>query len=545
MDSEEFRDLRLRPEIEQSWTRSSICGLSASTVHHDTDLDVDVDVDSRLARAAFPVIDRLCEQINGGRVAFMLIDKSATLIKTARADNALERAMYGIGAVVGTTWSEERTGTNALATPFETKQPIFIHGHEHFIEPMKDFSCYGAPIFHPITGRLEGVLDIMADSAAESPLMIPVVDRAVAQIQEGLRSGHTRSATTLLASFEATAGASSHPVVAIGPTIVLQSAKASQILAAADLEHLRAVATDRNRGRRTSDIPITLQNGLSASVNIEDVSSSAGAVLTIQVQDRPHIPRNAAARNPFQEINTQAASLRNGTGSLLIVGESGSGRSALAHAAAGFDNMLEIHPLQKTEGETEEEIEHYLHNMTHGILLVEDIEMLSARAKTLLSAAARTSTARIIATADETRLDQISHLVARFTHRIDVRPLREVRHDLAEVIRAIRPNGPRFQFDSAAIRVLTSYAWPGNLVELSHILDTLAERAEKQVICLSDLPLHLRRSGTKSLTPWQRAARDAITYALEVKHDNKSHAADFLGISRTSLYHHMREYGLL
>jgi len=33
--------------------------------------------------------------------------------------------------------------------------------------------------------------------------------------------------------------------------------------------------------------------------------------------------------------------------------------------------------------------------------------------------------------------------------------------------------------------------------------------------------------------------------AMEIYHGNKAHAADYLGISRSTLYHHIKEYGII
>ncbi|MEN0140542.1 MAG: helix-turn-helix domain-containing protein [Rhodococcus sp. (in: high G+C Gram-positive bacteria)] len=534
---------RLRPEIEESWSRALRCGLNTSTVRQTEVLDVDLG--SRFARAAVAVVDQLCDQLAGERVAFMLTNKSARLIKTAQADTALTPAMDSIGAVVGTVWSEENTGTNALATPFETRRPIFVHGSEHYVEPMKDFSCYGAPIFDPVTGRLEGVLDIMTDSTSENALMIPVVDSAIAQIQQALRASQTRASAELLSKFETAFGAAVHPVIALGPSVVFQSAKAAQILTADDLEQLRAVVLDHAHNHTTTSTVMTLQNGLDAALIIENASPTIGAVVTIRIEDRALIPRNALARDAFRDLDREIARIRAESGSLVIVGEPGTGRTTVAHAVAAGESVHEVHALRLSSDEAEAKILTHLRSASEGALIVENIEFLNAKSLSLLADAAVRSDIQVIATCDSTVMAEATPVLAHFVHRITLRPLRELRHDLHRVIRVVRPGGPRLQFDTAATKALTSYTWPGNLIELGSLLDSLSDLADRRVVCLSDLPVELRRGSDRNFTPWQTAARDAIIGALELKHHNKSHAAEFLGISRNSLYHHMREYGLL
>ncbi|MGW0039883.1 sigma-54-dependent Fis family transcriptional regulator [Gordonia sp. NPDC003376] len=538
MRNNTFEGLELRPEIAQSWSRAAICGLTPATVYHTEDHTVDPD--GPFARTAFPVLDRLRDMIGDGRFAFMLTDRTARLIRTVYTDSSLSRAMSSMGAEVGTVWSEERTGTNALATPFATHRPIFIHGDEHFVVPMKRFSCYGAPIFDPVTGRVEGVLDIMMDAPAESPLMVPVVDQAIRNIQWELEQSRTDTTRELVAAFTRASSRTSRPVIAYGPDLLLNNPAATGLFTTPDMEQLRAAATSVSEGATTS---FTLQNGSDAKVTVSH-RSSAGTVLTIRTTDRAPIPRGSTRPDTYLLLQEAEARARATERSVIVVGEAGTGRSTVAHAAVAGRPVHEVNGATIDPERARWELLDHLDNRDDTVLLVEDSDLLPDETLSLLAELARSSATRLVATYDPTGRPPNTAFLGRFANRIDTRPLRELRYDLPGVVRAIKPHGSHYQFDVPAMKAMVEYGWPGNLVELQASLTALASVASTRVIRFSDLPLHIRQGTQRSFTPWQRASRDAILHALEVSHDNKSHAAEFLGISRSSLYHHMKELDL-
>jgi transcriptional regulator with PAS, ATPase and Fis domain len=141
---------------------------------------------------------------------------------------------------------------------------------------------------------------------------------------------------------------------------------------------------------------------------------------------------------------------------------------------------------------------------------------------------------------------------------LHILPLRERKEDIFPIVehllnRIARDLGmPRVSFDPEAQGILTSYDWPGNVREISNVLERVVSYLERDRIYPCDLPPYLNRSGkgrtlseSASLRRVQnRAEREAILYALQSVNYNKARAARALGVHRSILYRKMKKYEL-
>ena len=89
-------------------------------------------------------------------------------------------------AVEGFDFSEQALGTNGLGTPIEARGVVFVRGTEHFNDALASLACAGAPIKHPITGRIVGSLSIASHVDSASPLMVSMARQAGYEISEAL-----------------------------------------------------------------------------------------------------------------------------------------------------------------------------------------------------------------------------------------------------------------------------------------------------------------------------------------------------------------------
>jgi len=133
---------------------------------------------------------------------------------------------------------------------------------------------------------------------------------------------------------------------------------------------------------------------------------------------------------------------------------------------------------------------------------------------------------------------------------IDLPALREREEDIPLLVahflqRLGAEAGRTLSISPEALSALIAYAWPGNVRELLNTLESLAALNRSGVITLQDLPAKLCPGGDEGkstealfagLPSLEELGRRYLGYVLKVTNDNKSQAADILGISRNTVY---------
>jgi hypothetical protein len=291
----------LRPEIAASWRRSTLAGLDHATTIETTISDVDAS--SRIMQAAAPVLKELSQQFVGFEVGALLADRSATLVAGCFGTASLQRETERLGALPGVTFSEDRSGTNAIATPFETRVGLFVRQDEHFLSSMRQYFCYGIPILHPLTQRVEAVIDVMTPASTNPALMKLVMDRAARDIRQQLIETYDVNVMALFAAFNALRRNSADAVVMISEDIVLNNRHSVDILAPEDYVTLRAIALERPGFSGTIDL--SLSSGECASVRITDMGDPPAMVFQLKRfgLTKPVVPRGALAAIPRSELD--------------------------------------------------------------------------------------------------------------------------------------------------------------------------------------------------------------------------------------------------
>lgn len=98
-----------------------------------------------------------------------------------------------------------------------------------------------------------------------------------------------------------------------------------------------------------------------------------------------------------------------------------------------------------------------------------------------------------------------------------------------------------------SLKLINSYTWPGNVLELQNRMRQAALMSKGPYITPTDLGLE-RRSARRGLTTLSEfrlvAEREAIHSALRRNRSNHTRAAQELGIARMTLYRLMEKYGM-
>jgi two-component system NtrC family response regulator len=140
---------------------------------------------------------------------------------------------------------------------------------------------------------------------------------------------------------------------------------------------------------------------------------------------------------------------------------------------------------------------------------------------------------------------------------IHLPPLRERIEDVpalaTHLLARFRPvlRGGAAAFTEEAVELLKSHAWPGNVRELANVVEHATILCDELPIQAEHLPanfLHRRlRAPLKSLGPMTLAELEiqAIHESLERNENNKTRAAEELGISLKTLYNRLNQVATL
>lgn len=214
--------------VASSWARSEEFGLDPG---HELDLPFDGDRDrtTRLARAAEPVLRRLSDQLAETSMCVMLADRKGWILRLEAASRQLARKLDRITIVQGALASEQTAATNGLGTALHERLPVVLRGTDHFIESMQAFTCVGAPIVHPITGRLTGALDLSCGVEDSNDLLLPLVTAAVGEIEQRLHDLASMRERALFDAFVTRNRRTGHAVACLNEDVLFTNTRAAQL----------------------------------------------------------------------------------------------------------------------------------------------------------------------------------------------------------------------------------------------------------------------------------------------------------------------------
>ena len=141
---------------------------------------------------------------------------------------------------------------------------------------------------------------------------------------------------------------------------------------------------------------------------------------------------------------------------------------------------------------------------------------------------------------------------------IQIPPLRERKEDIPTIAEHLiqtlnKDLGTNVtKISPEILNILENYDWPGNIRELSNILERILYSIEGDTIQIQHLPIFLQSmsAGSMKLQPTllrrlrEDMEKEALIQAIRVSKDNKNKAAKLLGIHRTALYKKMKKLNI-
>jgi transcriptional regulator of acetoin/glycerol metabolism len=555
--------------IRYSWTRSRLATAPMDRISVPY-LAPDVSGE-RLLYAARPVLDRFAQQLAGTRVSLVLADADGRVVGRRAADSSALRTLARVSIEEGYVLAEDLAGTNGIGTALEVLAPVTIFGAEHYAEPLQHLVCAGVPIRHPLTRRIEGVLDLACPTGDANGLLMPATLDLGAQIERELSMRVPERERVVFDAFVARSRVTNAALIALSEQYMVTNAAAADLLDPRDEACLWQQAVESLDLGRPVTRPLQLSSGSTITARCTPIMTGArpvGALIEAAlIPDAGAVTRRrhpaALSRGTPEPTRTTrqferelADVARSAAMRIMIDGEPGSGRLFAArriHQLRTPGTTLAIHPaaLAQLRGTPA-----WLAELA-GLLADQNVTVAVTNLE-LLDESTRHGVADLLATQAPARLvlmtreagpaddgylpaDKMSDGI------LQVPPLRQRRQDIPELAHAVlRAAGITAGISRRAMIALTSYAWPGNVAQLRRVLLAAARACRGTEIRAEHLGAEVSASahGRRSLTRLESVERDAIVDAMRESDGNKIQAAAALGMSRSTLYRRLRMYGL-
>lgn len=578
--------------VAASWQRSASAGVAntgLSLRHYD-----DLDVASRLVRCAQPVITRLSEETADLALSIALTDSRARVLSRTDTSRTMGLLLDNVSLSSGFGYAEDEVGTNGIGTVLESGASVHIQGPEHFVEPLQPFACAGAPIRDPVTGRVEGVLDISCLAEHSSPMMHSLVRSAATQIERGLLLDRSQCQQALFDTYIRTDARSREAVIAVGDSLVMMNPAAQALLGAQDQmalqEHTRFLMAHHD----VADDQLALPSGLVARVRGTRIvvgKDIAGMVVVITSAGRDAeeagfedivlppsvgdpwpgggqlLRRRLQVDAPVAESRTPAwraavegiaTAVRKGE-ALLVLGETGTGKFTLLtevyHSVQPGGRSLNF-PAADISSSSYEDAEVALEVTTVPTLyIIRNLDELTTDGaerlgRFMLSALESEQPVSIAATVSDADVESglpFCELLPYFQTAVTLPPLRQRSADIGSLVtRVLGELAPHREvhLSPEALRLVARYTWPRNMQQLEEALASALKKKPVGTIEERDLPGYCHTTARRTLSPLEEADRDAVIAALKAAGGNRVHAAKALGLARSSLYRRLKDYGI-
>ena len=316
----------------------------------------------------------------------------------------------------------------------------------------------------------------------------------------------------------------------------------------------------------------------------------------IRRQSMPPCDRPTGKNRAFVDVLKLAETVAPTESTVLITGESGSGKEVLARYIHGLSgraaaNFLSVNCGALPEGLLESELFGHVKGAftgavkdkvglfeaaNGGTLFLDEIGEMSPATQVRLLRALQEREVIPVGSTEVRQIDvrimaatnsDLNEEIRRGAFRSDVYyrlnvialhlpPLRERRDDIPMLARlfldALAEREGERDLAEDTLEALCAYDWPGNVRELENALERAAVVARNPEISVDDLPEDVRATDAKPLVTnhlppnpsMEVIERAYIQWVLTAEGGNKSKAAEVLGIDPSTLYRKLNRYGI-
>ncbi|MGY1836584.1 transcriptional regulator [Blastococcus sp. SYSU DS0510] len=185
--------VRPRGVVARSWSRVLGLGLDASRSNAREPLPLE-EVERRRRASPLSLVVGELRQVLGSVAeasSFLVVVTDADGVILWREGSARLRVRAdALGFAEGARWTEAAVGTNAIGTALAEAAPVQLFSAEHFETAQHPWYCTAAPLHHPVSGELLGVVDVSGPALTLHPVIGALVETAVKLAESQLWRHH-------------------------------------------------------------------------------------------------------------------------------------------------------------------------------------------------------------------------------------------------------------------------------------------------------------------------------------------------------------------
>lgn len=467
-----------------SWQRSQEYGVSAEEAAPAW--AGSIESDSLFFQCGQEVLTGLHSTLANEPLSLMLTDADGLVLNRFSGDTSLLRSLDKVYLAPGFAFSEREAGTNGLGLALADRIPTLVRAEEHYSASLRTYTCAAVPVLDPVTGRLEGSVNITTWSKSSPELLL-----ALAQ------SAASNTSTLMLA---------------------------------------------RSQGRTGRPTPrggvFRVQRG-----RFEPGSGTLRAMSTVWMDALDQATQALAAGRVVAAVGEP------GSGRATLLGQAlrrAHPRSRILCAAApppaDVEAWLSLWTPELAKPETAVIVENVDSLPAWGAQALHSRTAEALRSLPATTAGGPPSLAWAVTAEDLATIPQ--PLAAMVETVVPVPPLRERSGDVLPLARYAARQARMREVDiaPAAERVLTGYDWPGNIDELFRVIHAASFRTE--IIDIQHLPASMLGRPGPHLTRIESVERDEIIRCLSRPGITVGAAAAELGLSRATIYRRMARLGI-
>lgn len=470
---------RLADRLVASWQRSEDYGVPLDGI--DPSFVGTFDDESLFFECGREVLTDLHKTLVNEPVSLMLTDADGLVLNRMSGDTALLRALDAVHLAPGFAYAERTVGTNGLGLAIADRVPTVVRAEEHYALSLCTYTCAAVPVLDPLSGELEGCVNLTTWSDRSSDLLL-----ALAQ------SAASNTSTLMLA---------------------------------------------RSRGQR----PRPAQRGEVFRVETPRLEPGSGTLSTLGPSWTDALAR-------------AGASIADGR-MVAAVGEDGTGRATLLAQA-----LRREHPRERilaASPPAPQDSEAWIGLWTPELgkpdtgILVRDVDRLPTWVAEhirdlVMRARVRTTGGQGVPfCVTASRFEAIPPALASLVDTVvTVPPLRERPEDVLPLAHHVgrRVRGRDVSISGAAETALRACGWPGNVRQLAEVVTRAVSHGD--AIDVRHLSADVLSATSRRLTRIEAFERDEIVRVLTRPGMSMQEAGDELGMSRSTVYRKIAQYGI-